>query len=381
MTLKNPEYLLMILAAGAAIFIGYLILSLRGERIIRILGGRRQLVSRGSKITGFWTMILRGIVLSLIFMLFAGAYWLSPQIERVSELPVYEGAEICFVIDASRSSRAMDISFIDVSGREIIMSRFEFAKKIVLESKSMLSPDDIPCLVFFAASAINTFSAAFEFPTVAWSYIVYDMNYADDYFIEYEIPQGSDFVPMMKKVLSAFSDKPRRKIAIIISDGEQEVEVDISNLEEEDARKLLSAKKTGALKDLKKEIAEFGKKYELSTDILGIGNTKRASRIPKKVKKDGSIVTYHVFESGKNKGQAVLTRPDPEFLFQVARSIGGKYRHVTTFEEAKKELSQIFTREKKVLFFKEKKNISDIWWQFVFAGTVLLFVVPFLKSP
>ena len=379
MIFKNPEYLLPIMAAGNAIFFGYLILSFRGEKIFGIFGGRKQLTLKGSRITGLSVNIFRGALLSCVFVLFASAYWLSPQVTRISNLPVYEGAEICFAVDASRSSLARDISFVDSSGNEVVMSRFDFAKKIVLESKNILSPDDTPCLIFFAASAINTVPILY-FNDVAWSYINLDMKYADEYFIEHEISQGSDFVPMMGKVLSAFSDKPRRKIALIISDGEQETGTDTSSLEEGDIRELLNKQKDEALVNLKKEIAEFSKKYVFSVDIIGIGDIKRASKIPKRIREDGSI-DYHTFVESKEKGRAVLTRPDPGFLFRVSQSLGGRYRHVNTLEEAKKELNQIFEREKKILYHREEKKFSDVWWHFVLAGTVLLFVVPFLKSP
>ena len=382
MTLGHPEYFWMIAAAGAAVFIGYFVLFLRGERILRLFGGRSLLKSRGSKIIHPARIVLRGAVVAIIFLLFAGAYWLKPQSEHITQVPVYEGAEVCFAVDASRSGRARDIKFIDNAGNEKAISRFEFAKKIVLESKSALFSGDAPCLVFFAASAINTVPVmSSEFSDVSWSYIGYDMKYADEYFIEHEIPQGSDFAPMMSKVLAAFSEKPTRKIAVIISDGEQETGVDVSELKEEEAQKLREAAKKKAMKALRKEISEFAGKYKLSVNVLGIGNISKASPIPKKVNDDGAVIAYHAFEAGPKKGQPVLTRPDTEFLFSAAQSLGGNYRHVATLEEAKSELAKIFAREKKILGWKENKETSDIWWYFVLAGTGLLFVAPFLKSP
>ncbi len=382
MTFQHPEHFWMIAAAGAAVFIGYFILCLRGERILRLLGGRRLLKLRGSKIPHPATIVLRGAIVAIILTLYAGVYWLMPQSEQITQVPAYEGAEVCFAIDASRSSRARDIKFIDNAGNEKAISRFEFAKKIVLEARPSLSSGDAPCLVFFAATAINTVPVMIgEFSDVSWSYIEQDMKYADEYFVEYEIAQGSEFTVMMNKVLAAFSDKPTRKIAIIISDGEQETGIDVSNIKEEEAQKLREAAKKKSMKILSKEISEFTKKYELSVSILGIGNIGQASPIPKKVNSDGAVVAYHTLEAGPKKGQPVLTRPDPEFLFSAAQSLSGSYRHVATLEEAEKELARIFTREKKILHWKENIETSDIGWYFVLAGTVLLFIAPFLKSP
>ena len=370
MIFQHPDYLVTIMAAGAAIFLGYLILFWRKVRILKYFGDRALLNQRGSNIAHPWKEVARATIVVLIFILLAAAYWAGPQIREVREIPIYEQAEICFAIDASRSSLARDI------GPERSMSRFNFAKEIVKAAKEVAGPQDAPCLIFFAGSAITTVAVGtyYGYIDVGWEYIASDLRYADEYFVEFEIPQGSSFVPMIMKSLSSFSDSSTRKILVVISDGEPERGADITAEQRRTAELAEVAK-------AKKAVADFRKKQELSVEFMGIGDITGASPIPKKIAKDGSILSYYTYPSGSKKGEKVLTRPDPAFLLSAAQSLGGKYRHVRSLDEAKTELSTIFSREKKIVSWAKKEEMTEAWSYFLIAGLVLLFAVPFLKSP
>lgn len=374
-TFQHPENFWMIMAAGAAILFGYLIAVARGSRVLRYLGGRQLLRERGSRIQSLRIDFIRAFVVVSVFLLFAGAYWLGPQLEKISEIPIYEGAEVCFAIDASRSSLAKDIRFTDRKGQEQIVSRFNFAKTIVQEAQTVLSSDDAPCLLFFAGSAINTVPI-FNWADVAWEYIRSDLRFADEYFVEHEIPQGSDFAALMIKTLSAFSERPTRKILVVISDGEPESGEESKNIDQ---------KRDDALKQLKekarKELRDFRKSYEFIVEFIGVGDISKASTIPKRAGKDDKVIENHKFISGAKKGQQVLTRPDPAFLLEAAQSLGGKYRHARDLDDARASLSTILAHEKRILDWRQNKNITEIWQYFVAAGLVLMFTVPFLKSP
>lgn len=370
MIFQHPDYLWTIMAAGAAIFLGYLILLWRKVRILKHFGGRKLLNRRGSHVAHPWREVVRALAVVLVFILLSAAYWAGPQIKEVREIPIYERAEICFAIDASRSALARDIGSLGN------MSRFNFAKEIVKAAKKIVDPEDAPCLIFFAGSAITTVAVGtyFGYIDIGWEYILSDLRYADEYFVEYEIPQGSSFVPMIMKALSAFSDSSTRKILMVISDGEPERGADIS-VEQRRTDEL------AAVNQAKKAVAEFRKGRELAIEFMGIGDITGASPIPKKIARDGSVLNYYTYSSGSKKGEKVLTRPDPAFLLSAAQSLGGKYRHVRSLDEAKVELSAIFAREKKIVSWEKKEEMTEAWSYFLLTGLVLLFAVPFLKSP
>ena len=374
MTFQNPEALWMIVAASAAFFLGYLLMLWRGMRVLKFFGGRKRLVERGSRIPRMRADLVRAVVITLVFFLFAAAYWLGPQIKETQSIPIYEGAEVCFAIDASRSSLARDIRFTGQDGNELIMSRFAFAKLIVKEAKELLSPDDTPCLIFFADVAINTVPIV-KYADVAWEYINLDLRYADDYFVEHEIPQGSNFAAMILKTLGAFSEKPTRKILIVISDGEPESGLG-ADVSAENRRQAAFAK---FQTEVARKIKKFRASYEFSVELLGVGDMSKTSPIPKKTSESGKVLKYH--ENPPGSGKIILTRPDPAFLLSAAQSLGGRYRHVTDPDDAKKKLATIFSREKKIIGWEAKEEIGDAWPYFVMAGLVLLFTVPFLKSP
>ncbi|MBI2639981.1 MAG: VWA domain-containing protein [Candidatus Sungbacteria bacterium] len=372
MVFRHPEYFWMIAAAGFAIFFGYLAVVYRGERILNYFGGRKFLNLRGARVTGPFRLMARAVLVVLVFVLFAAAYWMAPQITELKSVPVYEQAEVCFAIDSSRSSRA-----IDVRTAEGTFSRFDFAKQIVREAKSIAGADDLPCLIFFGGSAITTVSAHsyFGYRDVSWEYIESDLRFADEYFIEYEIPQGSSFTPMALKALSSFSGRPTRKILVVISDGEPERGGDAG------AEKRRQEELAELNKETQKEIASFRAKNDFAVEFFGIGDITKPSPIPKRVGKNGEVLAYHRYSVGARKDQMVLSRPDPQFLFSAAQSLGGRYRQVNSLTEARQELAQLFLRHKKIVSWEKKEEATDAWQYFVASGLILLFVVPFMKSP
>lgn len=297
-------------------------------------------------------LLARSVSVTLIFFLLGlvliGVY----DVQEVSH-PKYDGMEVVFVLDGSLSMLAEDVS----------PSRFGRAiEEMRSVTGDLAKKGDRLGLVVFAEIGIPYV----PYLTSDQSLFQWYLDTLDAAFLENEMPQGSNISDGFFEGLQLFTEEKKKKVLIIISDGEP---ADVSDPDQ----KYLEEKFTEATK----KKSEMG---DVSLFLIGIGNPSKKSLIPIK-DQDGRLVGYYQYLEGEKKDEFLLTSPNLWFLGDMASMFGGVYRHSATGHDLKQLMRDLIESQRPIIKWVKVEERRDLSKYLLMAALVLMFIFPILKSP
>lgn len=347
--LNHADYLPLVLAATIAVFLLYLFLARRRNRLLKL---------RSSKNTGriFNTtrLALYGLALSLA-TLGIGLILLRPHVKLFTEYPVYEPLDIVIADD-------MSLSMLAQSGdNECGPSRLTVARQEEERFLRMLELNraDRVGLVVFARLGYRLI------PVLTKDYAnvrrVYTM--ADESFVM-EILQGTNHWDAVVEATKIFDPRSKHKrVLVIVTDGEPDAPPEV-----------LRTSRTEALKRL----SELG---EVAVYILGVGNPGVEYPVPKSRDLNGCPAEFIVQEEGLEIGRIITTRPSVSELNRLAREFGGTYHHSEKGTELSDMLRKVVEAERVQIGTERKEGSKDLTEYFIWAVLLLLVMAATLKNP
>ena len=294
----------------------------------------------------------RGVCVTLVFFLLGlvliGVY----DIEEVYH-PKYDGMQIVFVLDGSLSMLAEDVS----------PSRFTRAiEEIRSVTEEIAGRGDRLGLVIFAEISIPYV----PYLTSDNSLFQWYLDTLDPALLENELPQGSNISDGFYEGLMLFTEEKKKKVLVIISDGEP---ADVSDPDQ---------------KYLEEKFAEAAKKKNemrnISLFLVGIGDPSKKSLIPIR-DQDGNITDYYKYIEGEKKDEFLLTSPNLWFLRDMASMFGGVYKHSTTGHDLKQLMREIVESQRPIVKKVKVEERRDISKYLLISALALMFFFPILKSP
>ncbi len=310
------------------IFLLYMYSYLRKRRWVRDFGDIG-LIAAESRVPRAFRDVLRGFFISLavagLALLLLGPKWLATEEEFEQE-----GLEIVFALDVSLSMLADDVK----------PNRFQRAKTEIENLAHGLHNDHIGIVVFAgkAFSLLPYLTQDYEFIFLRMLDLITE-NYTR------VVPYGTNIGNALLISMDVFSDRPNEKVLILLTDGEEQIAVRSQVAE---AARILLEKK------------------HISLYMIGMGDPNQASNIPKK-DKYGVTVGYE----RDQKGKIIWTRPNPDFLKEIARITGGNYVHDTTGEELENIFKAAIEKHRKIVGIRTKNILVDVSQHF-FAVAILL---------
>ncbi len=128
---------------------------------------------------------------------------------------------------------------------------------------------------------------------------------------------------------------------------------------------------------MKKAIKFFVERDDISIYLIGVGNTRESSKIPQTEDEEGNPKEYY---RQKESGDFILTRPNPEFLTNLANSTGGHYLHAASDKDLKNILGSSIERERRIIGFEKQSKAIDLTPYLLISSLIFLFIIPFIKS-
>jgi Ca-activated chloride channel family protein len=325
----HEEYLWLVGLLGLGVFLLYLFNLWRKQAWLKGFG-RLELLLQGGKIPGVLRNCTRGLFISLalagLAMVLLGPQWLTTE-ERYEK----EGLEIVFALDVSLSMLAEDVK----------PNRLQRAKTEIANLVGELQEDHLG-MVVFAGKAFSLL------PYLTQDYervFLRTLSLINESYARF-VPYGTNIGNALMLALDVFSNKPNKKVLILLTDGEEQIAVRSQVAE---AVKILLEKK------------------HISLYMIGIGDPSVFSRIPHR-DSSGRAVGYERDMEGK----VIETRPNPAFLSEIAQLTGGKYVHDATGGELKHLFRKAIEEQRKVVGIRPQKVFIDLSRHFL--GGVLVFL-------
>ncbi|MDP1629151.1 MAG: VWA domain-containing protein [bacterium] len=292
-------------------------------------------------------------------VLFLGMIISDAKLEWKKAIPVKEKLEIVFALDISLSSLACDV-IIEEGDQWRKISRLDFEKQQVENVIEILSGDAVGIIVF----ADKAFPLQIVLSREDYRHtLLRNLKYIDKDFIRYGISQGTDYGNLIMVALEQFGKKnSAKKVLFILTDGEAQGN-------EEKLRE-----------NLKKAIEIFSQRDDIAVYLIGIGNSREPSMIPKTEDAEGNPKEYYCQNQGEAKGQPILTRPNPEFLTRLANMTDGHYFQATSGKDLKNILESSIERERRIIGFQEKSKMVDLTPYLLISSLIFLFAIPIIKS-
>ena len=297
-------------------------------------------------------LLARGICVTLLFFLLGlvliGVY----DIEETYH-PKYDGMQIVFVLDGSLSMLAEDVS----------PSRFDRAvEEIRNVTKDLAGRGDKLGLVIFAEIGIPYV----PYLTSDASLFQWYLDTLDRALLENEMPQGSGISDGFYEGLMLFTEEKRKKVLVIIRDGEP---ADVGDPNQ---------------KYLEEKFAEAARKksemQNVSLFLVGIGDPSKKSLIPIK-DQNGRTVDYYKYIEGEKKDEFLLTSPNLWFLKDMASMFGGVYRHSTAGYDLKQLMYEVIESQRPIIKRVKVEERRDISKYLLISALALMFFFPILKTP
>jgi hypothetical protein len=298
----------------------------------------------------------RDIIRSLMWsgiILFSGMAMAGAKLNREISQPVKEKMEIIFALDGSLSSLAQDVEIKNgKEGKKI--SRFEFGKRQIEDLIDLFKKDAIGLIVFAGKAIPLQIVLSREDRKNS---ILRNLKYIDDDFIRRGIKQGTDYGILLMAAIEQFGENDVKKILVVLTDGEPQGN-------EEELRQ-----------NLAKALDLFSERKDIAVYFIAVGNTAEPSKIPKIADKDGNI-EYYTHENG----QPVLTRPNPEFLIDLANATGGRYIHPAPDQNLENIMLTFIEEERTIIDWEKKTQSVDLTPYLLICSLIFLFVIPILKT-
>lgn len=296
----------------------------------------------------FFRSLLWSSIILCLGMTLAGS-----KMERAK--PVKEKMEIIFSLDVSLSTLAKDVE-IQENGKMRKISRLDMEKQQV-ESIIELLKDDAIGITVFADQAIplqNVLSREDHRNSV-----IRNLKYIDADFIKYRVKQGTDYGTLILTVLEQFGKKNEsKKILFILTDGEPQG--DENTLRE----------------NLSRALEKFSERKDISVYFIGVGNPIEPSKIPKTEDDEGNPIEYYAHKSG----ELILTRPNLEFLANLANAMDGHYIRAASGENLKNILLAHIESERRIISWEKRTETIDLTPYLLIGSLIFLFIIPFLKA-
>ncbi len=299
--------------------------------------------------------ILRNLMWSGI-ILFLGLVISSAKLNWEHPVPVKEKLEIIFALDTSLSALARDIIVKeDEQIRKI--SRLDFEKQQIENVIGDLRGDAVGIIIFAEqAIPLQIVLSREDYKNS----ILRNLRYIDKDFVRYGIKQGTDYGILILTSLEQFGEKSKtKKLIFVLTDGEPQG--DEAKLQE----------------NMEKAMKIFAERNDISIYLIGVGNTREPSKIPQTEDEEGNPKEYYRQKEG---GDFILTRPNPEFLTNLANSTGGHYFHATSDKDLKNILGSSIERERRIIGFEKQSKAIDLTPYLLISSLVFLFIIPFIKS-
>lgn len=323
------EYKIIVYALSCSIFILYVFLYRRKDTWLRAFG-QKALIHRFSKIPKLYRNLIKGASISIACCTL-GLVILQPKWQTTQDYYEKEGLEIVFVLDVSISMLADDVK----------PNRLQRAKMEISNLVQRLEGDRVG-LIVFAARAFSLL----PYPTNDYERVFLRiLNMVNESYVRF-VPYGTNIGNALILTMDTFSKENTKKIIIFLTDGEEQI---ITRSQVAEAVKLLLERK------------------DISTYIIGIGDPKKASKIPKR-DKEGNITGYEVTE----EGEIIYTKPNPLFLKEVAEIVGGTYQHDASGNELKHIFERVIEEHKNIIGIKKKTIVKDISQYFLSGALGLL---------
>ncbi len=330
-----------------------------GRLWIRKKGGRLRLIGQGSRIPH----AMRDTAWVVWYTAGAGALGaalLQPIGKGFSPVPIYDSAVVIAALDVSRSCLAEDV----VSEQGMPISRCEFEKVILRELAPHLKDDQVGMLIFAqSAIALEPMLLSGE----EQMFLYNSLQFIDEFFIEYVIPQGSNIPAAVMKAIELSEKAAKKKIFLFLSDGENTEDPEETNQSFAEAKKLLD-----------KFRAEG---HTIAFIVGGVGNPEGAGALMPRRGADGKIIGC--YEDDEKKGpdgssSCKLTRPDPRFMSGMAQLFGGAYVHIRNREDVVQNLAPLLASAHEVIGWRQQETTSNYSFWFalaafgIFLGSALL---------
>ncbi|GAB60897.1 MAG: VWA domain-containing protein [Candidatus Jettenia sp.] len=328
------EYKILVYTLSGLIFLLYLFLYRRKHAWLKAFG-QRALIDRFSKIPNIYRNLLKGLSISAAFCAMSLAI-LQPKWQTTQDYYEKEGLEIVFVLDVSISMLAEDVK----------PNRLQRAKMEISNLVRELEDDRVG-LVVFAARAFSLL----PYPTNDYEKVFLRiLNMINENYVRF-VPYGTNIGNAFILAMNSFSKENAKKIMIFLTDGEEQI---ITRSQIAEAVKLLLEKK------------------DIAIYVVGIGDSKKASPIPKR-DKEGNVIGYEATE----EGETIYTKPNPKFLGEIAEIVGGTYQHDATGDELKHIFTQVIEQNKNIIGIKKKNIIRDVS-QYFLGGALALLALYFI---
>jgi Ca-activated chloride channel family protein len=323
----HEEYLWVAYLISGIVFLLYVYSINRKKKWLKGFGGKDAMHCVS---TLFWPDILKAFAISAA-VLGLGLVLLGPKWSTTEKQYEKEGMEVVFILDVSLSMHAEDIK----------PNRLQRAK-IEIENLVKSVEDDYLGLVVFAGKA---FSLLPYLTTDYEKIFLRILRMVDETYSRF-VPFGTNIGHALLISLSSFTDRPNKKVAILVTDGEEHIAV---------------------RSQVAEAIGLFLEKKNISIYMIGIGDPQRTSRIPKK-DEQGNTIGYEV----DTEGDFIETKPNPSFLQEVAQATGGTYIHDATGEELKNIFSKVIESHRKIIGVKYKSVVKEFFQPIL--GAALLFL-------
>ncbi len=292
-------------------------------------------------------------------IIFLGMALSGARLEWKKPVPIKEKLEIIFALDVSLSSLAQDV-VLEESEQLGKISRLDFEKQQVENAIGMLSGDAVGIIVFAdKAIPLQIVLSREDYGNT----LIRNLRYIDKEFVRYAISQGTDYGDLILVALEQFGkETASQKVIFILTDGEQQGE-------EEKLKE-----------NMEKALEQFSKRKDIAIYLVGVGNPRESSSIPKVEDENGDVKEYYIQTNGEAAGQRILTRPSPEFLAHLANMTSGHYLHASSKEDLKNILLSSIESERRIIGFKERSDAIDLTQYLLISSLIFLFTIPIIKS-
>jgi Ca-activated chloride channel family protein len=323
------EYTIFVYICAGLLFSLYLLLYRRKAAWLKSFG-QSAFINRFSSIPAIYRNILKGVCISASCCAL-GLVILQPKWQTTQNYYEKEGLELVFVLDVSISMLAEDVK----------PNRLQRAKIEISHLVKGLEGDRVG-LVVFAGRAFSLL----PYPTNDYEKVFLRIvNMVNEHYVRF-VPYGTNIGNALILAMNTFSSEKTKKVIIFLTDGEEQI---ITRSQVAEAVKLLLERK------------------DIAIYIVGIGDPKTASPIPKK-NEDGSASGYEVTEDG----EIIYTKPNPELMQEIAHLVGGTYQHDATGKELKHIFSQVIEKHKSIIGIKKKNIVKDASQYFLGGALGLL---------
>lgn len=304
----------------------------------------------GTNVDGPIKLAFQTILITIVALLL-GLTLLEPQLKTNSSQVDYEPTQLVIAQDVSISMLAEDVK----------PSRLLMAKNVINNLITRLKQGggkDKINLLRFTDIAIPVIPIL----TKDYNLLESELRLTNSSFLKLFEKHGTNIWDAITQGLDYFDySVDQEKILIILSDGDQEAELDYVDETRNEA--------------INKRFSDLNHQ---SVKIFLIGIGKEDSLIPKEKDANGNVIEFFTeTQDGPEKGQLKYTTPDPFYMEEVASLVNGRFIAAEKGDELNSEIEDILNRERKIIGTNTETKLQNVSSWFIAVTLVLLFILPF----